>query len=368
MSRQKFFLGNVLGVAVTAAVFMVARTDFEPQKKALPPARESKKTISPTPTVAVKSTPASYVLPSHGFISQTFNNCGPATLSMVLSYYGKTVHQDDLGARMRPYQHPTGDNDDKSIFADEFEQYAQEYGFEALARPNGTIEMLQELVANDIPVVVRTWLHPNEDIGHFRIVRGYDGTRRVLIQDDSYEGKDLEFDYDEFSALWQAFNYGYILVYPPAKQDIVRSILGQEFDESIAYKNSVDRAKTELAQNPHSSYSQFNLSTAYYHLGKYEQAAREFEKVEHSLPWRMLWYQIEPIAAYTKLGNAERVFALTGSILNNNNRAFSELYQLRGEVYLKQGNADAARSEFEQAIFYNKNFEPAKDALKSLEN
>jgi predicted negative regulator of RcsB-dependent stress response len=47
-------------------------------------------------------------------------------------------------------------------------------------------------------------------------------------------------------------------------------------------------------------------------------------------------------------------------------RAFSELYQIRGEIYLEKGNKEAARREFELALKYNKNFQPAKTALQNL--
>jgi hypothetical protein len=51
--------------------------------------------------------PGNYALltnPKHTY--QTFNNCGPATLSMILSWYGESVSQKELGNKMRPYQHP----------------------------------------------------------------------------------------------------------------------------------------------------------------------------------------------------------------------------------------------------------------------
>ena len=63
--------------------------------------------------------------PTHTY--QTFNNCGPATLSMVLSLNGKSVSQKELGEAMRPYQIPSGDNDDKTIFTYEFVAWAKKY-------------------------------------------------------------------------------------------------------------------------------------------------------------------------------------------------------------------------------------------------
>ena len=101
-------------------------------------------------------------------------------------------------------------------------------------------------------------------------------------------------------------------------------------------------------------------------MGDYKASISAFEKVENRLPRRMLWYEIEPVLSYQKLGNYERVFQIADRVLNGGNRAYSELYQIRGEIYLAQRNKDAARREFELAIQYNKNYTPAQEALKFL--
>jgi hypothetical protein len=316
--------------------------------------------------VAVKQPPSSYQLKESRFISQSYNNCGPASLSMVLSMWGKNVSQDILASEMRPFNNPAGGIDDKSIFVDEFVRSAEKRGLKALHRPNGTVDLMKKFVANDIPVVVRTWLSPEEDIGHFRIVRGYNDAERVIIQDDSYQGPSLQFDYDTFNQMWKPFNYGYILVYPQDKETLVMKILGAEKNEKIAYDNAVKRAEKELAVAPNDAYANFNLATGYYYKGDYPKAIAAFERAEAGLPWRMLWYQYEPIRAYQRVGNYERVFQLAESVLSNGNPAYSELYQIRGEIYLAQGQKDMARQEFETALYYNQHFTKAKQALGSI--
>lgn len=310
----------------------------------------------PKKTIPIKY---SFANPSHVF--QTFNNCGPATLSMILGFYGTNVDQETLGRKMRPYQNPQGDNDDKSIFADEFVSFAKSYGYESLHRPNGTIDLLKKFIAADIPVVVRTWLHPNEDIGHFRLVRGYDDEKKTILQDDSYEGKNLSYSYDVFNSMWQPFNYGYILVYPAAKTDAVHEILGEEYDEDYAWQQAVNRGVAEIQEYSNSPYPQFNVAVGSYHLGDYSGSVKMFESVEKELPGRMLWYQIEPIIAYQKLNNNSRVLELTERIFSQNNRGFSELYNIRGDMYRSLGEHEKAKAEYEKAVFYNSNFSVPQD-------
>lgn len=317
----------------------------------------------PVPT---KDAPSSYTLPQSAFVSQTYNNCGPAALSMVFSTYGLSVSQEELGQKMRPFNSIYGGTDDKSVFPDEFVRTAKEYGFEALTRPNGDVTLLKKLIANDIPVVVRTWLNPGEDIGHFRIIRGYDDASQVFIQDDSYQGQGLTYSYDEVVQMWKPFNYGYILVYPKEKQEIVAAILGENIDEKVAYQNALIRANADLEANPEDIYAEFNRSTAFYHLEDSKRAVESYDKVRDRLPDRILWYQYEPLYAYQKEKNYDRIFQIAEGILNNGNAAYAELYQMRGEIYLEQGDVEAARTEFEQALYYNTNFEPAKKSLEIL--
>jgi len=315
--------------------------------------------------VQVKTPPESVNLGSFNHVYQTFNNCGPATLSMALGWHGLSVSQKELGDRMRPYQVASGDNDDKTIFTEEFVAWAKEYGYEAIARPNGDIDTFKRFTANGIPVVVKTFLEANDDIGHFRIVKGYDEARQVVIQDDSYDGPNRSIPYYDFLTLWQPFHYVYIVVYTPEQAGVVETIIGEEMDEQVAWQNTLVRSKQE-AELTDTTFPEFNMAVANYYLGNYEQSIADYESVASALPRRMLWYQLEPILAMQKLGQYDKIMTLSERILNGGNRAFSELYQVRGEVYLARGNRDAARAEFEKAVEYNVNYQPARDALLPL--
>lgn len=285
---------------------------------------------------------------------------------MALSYYGINESQEVLGQSLRPYQNPQGINDDKSVTLAELAEKAKDYGFIPYHRPHGNVEIVQYFLAHDMPVVTRTWLEENEDIGHYRVLKGYDNATGEFIQDDSLQGKDLRYSYDSFLTLWEKFNYEYLVLVPKEKQQLAKAILGENSDEQTAWKNAVTHAQQQLEQNPNDTSAQFNLSIAYYHIGDHQKAVEAFEKVEHQLSSRTLWYQIEPIHAYAALGNYDRVFALTNQILNNHNRAFSELYLIRGNIYKNQGKRQAARAEFEQAVFYNQNLKAAHDTLASV--
>jgi len=323
-------------------------------------------TPTPTPKFSLEQPAITKLLNNDYHVFQTFNNCGPAALSMALSYYGVNKSQAELGFELRPYQNPNGDNDDKSVTLEELAEKSKEYGFIPYHRPNGNIDLIKLFITYDIPIIARTWTKVNEDIGHYRIIKGFNEETRKIIQDDSLQGKNLRYSYGDFNSIWKKFNYEYLALVPFDKVEIAEQILGEDADERTAWQKAVLVAQKELEQSPNDIYVRFNLSVTLYNVGDYQRSVEEFEKVENALPFRTLWYQIKPIQAYYELGNYDRVFQITNRVLNNYNRAFSELYIIRGNIYKNRGNIDAARSEFQKAVFYNTNLKPAQAVLSSV--
>src|SRR5690606_183463 len=117
--------------------------------------------------------PAEKTLRGGTHVFQRYNNCGPAALSMALSYYGINISQEELGSNLRPYQVASGDNDDKSTTLEELAAKSKEYGFVPFHRPVGSAEVIKQFIAHDMPVITRTWTKPDEDIGHYRVIKGY---------------------------------------------------------------------------------------------------------------------------------------------------------------------------------------------------
>ena len=334
-----------------------------------PVQERSKPTSSPilTPTPTLIPIPDKKTLDNTYHIFQSFNNCGPAALSMALSYYGIQVSQYELGSALRPYQVTNGDNDDKSVTLNEIAEKAKEFGLTPILRPMGDEEVIRQLIANDMPVITRTWTKPDEDIGHFRIIKGYDNERKIFIQDDSLQGKNLEYSYNDFEQLWKKFNYEYLVLVPSDKLELAKSIIGENIDEKLAWSNAVKNSENELHNDPEDIYARFNLSVAYYKIGDFKNSIMEFEKIESALSFRTLWYQIDPIKAYFETGNYNKVFQITDRILNNQNRAFSELYILRGKSYQNLGQPELAREEFRKAVYYNESLKEAQELLSVMQ-
>jgi tetratricopeptide (TPR) repeat protein len=311
--------------------------------------------------------PPDYGLSLPRLYLQTMNNCGPATLSMVFAYYGVDQSQQAIGSILRPFQDPTGNNDDKSVFMDEMTAYAESSGFATFHRVNGDLDTLRALVSHNLPVVVQTLLDPNGDIGHFRIVTGYSDAQQRIVQTDPYRGANLGYSYSDFLGMWQPYGYEYLVIVPVDKAPLVTGILGDKSTEAAAWQGLLDRSKQEeAADGARSPYPLFNEAKAYYHLGRYPEAKAAYESVASQLPPRTLWYQLEPLQMYQQLGEDAKVLAMTEQILNRGNRAFPEVYYIQAQVYIREGNIPAAKARLGLALYYNRNYRPAGDLLKSL--
>ena len=90
--------------------------------------------------------------------------------------------------------------------------------------------MIKRLIANGFYVMAEDWLHPNEDIGHVTILRGYDDGEGVFIADDSYLGNNIVYKYEEFDQTqWKPFNREYLPLYLPDQEKKLRDLIAEPF-------------------------------------------------------------------------------------------------------------------------------------------
>lgn len=303
--------------------------------------------------VPFKKAPSSFELPSAKWIPQTFNNCGPAATAMVLQYFGHDVSQEATKEALRT------NSDDKNVFIQEISAYlTKDYGIKNKVLFNGDLQTIKTLVSNGIYVVVEDWLHPNEDIGHVLIIRGYDDSKGVLIADDSYFGVGQTYPYQTWDeGQWKPYNREYMPVYSSDKESLVKSIIGANWDEKTMYENSVTKNLSDTASNPNDMHAWFNLGTSYYALGDYQKAADAFEKSEEiGWPHRMLWYSIVPAETYNKLGQWQKAIDMAnlGMWFNDN---YAEMHYEKYIAYKGMGDSANAQTELQKAKDLDPNIE-----------
>lgn len=293
---------------------------------------------------------------------QTWNNCGPVTIGMQLSYFGRNDTQVETAPFLKP------DPDDKNVSPDELAAYSRSIGFESFVGVGGDLDLLKKLVSNQFPVIVESWFipEPNDEMGHYLLLIGYDDATGELIFNDSYEGPARRVKAEEFEPLWKVFNRTFVLSYPPERAPVAEAILGDLLDSRVMYTRALQKAQQELQADQNDRYAWFNLGSSLAGLGEMEKAAQAFDQARSlKLPWRMLWYQFGPFEAYYSVGRYQDVIDLATANLNTADN-LEESFYWRGRAYEALGNLDAARSDYQRALRANKNYTAAADALAGL--
>ena len=305
-------------------------------------------------------------------IWQTWNNCGPATLAMNLSYYGSTLSQGDVGAALRFYE------DDKNVGPEEMAAFARSRGFNALVRINGDTDRLRLLLSNSIPVLLETWHEPEPDdgMGHYRLLVGYEDAAREWIAYDSYDSRGVDpnqpyagirVPYDELDRLWSVFNRTYVLIYTDEFAPAVEGILGPELDDAAMWQRALEHAWAESRERPDDPFAWFNLGSDLVALGQFEPAAAAYDRARQiGLPWRMLWYQFGPFQAYYETARYQEVVALTDATIKTTN-SIEEIHYWRGMALKAQGDVPGARQAWQRALELNPNYAEAAAVLADLE-
>lgn len=346
-----------------------------------PPRRPVVPTITPAPTrAAVPQAPARPTmsgsadlppaarLPGVTHIWQTWNNCGPATLAMYLSHFGQQVKQDEVGAQLRP------DPDDKNVSLEEMAAYARSRGLSATVRVNGDAPRLRRLIHAGVPVLIETWHQdrPNDGMGHYRLLIGYDDLAGHWIAYDSYDTRDLvkgqpytgiHLPYEETERLWAVFNRLYLVVYDASAAPAILPILNEDVDEATLWTRALARAQAETQARPDDPYAWFNLGSNLVALGRAKEAGQAYDRARRiGLPWRMLWYQFGPFQAYYETGRYDEVIALANATIATA-RQTEEAFFWRGLAQKAQGDATAARASWQRAVELNPHYAEAAAAL-----
>jgi hypothetical protein len=194
---------------------------------------------------------------------QRWNNCGPTTLGMALQYFGKTDTQAQIAAFTKP------NPDDRNVRPDELAAYADSIGLNTTIRVNGTIDRLKLILSNGLPVMVETAFvkQPQGWMGHYRLLVGYDGTRREFNTMDSYDGPNVKISFDDLDNEWRAFNRVYLVIYSDQQAALVRSLLGDVLNDQAMYTQAVAHAREEIAADPKDAFAQFNFGSRISKLG-----------------------------------------------------------------------------------------------------
>lgn len=349
----------------------------------MPTATEEAATPEPsaTPTITPTPLPASAFLKGVKAEPQAWNNCGPATLSMYLSYWHWSGTQLDIAPVVKP-------NDrDKNVMPYELQDFVlNNTEYQAIIRVGGDLQTLKALVNAGFPVMIEKGFDVAGEgwMGHYELVIGYDDATSEFKTQDSYfliskpGTTSFSISYDDLYRNWRAFDYVFLLVFPQEKQNDVLNLLGPLADEKAAIQIAHDRAQadtTTLTDARDQFFAWFDLGSSLVNQQSYTDAATAYDRAytiypsisDAERPWRVMWYQTGPYFAYYYTGRYQDVINLATTTLNAMSEPIlEESYYWRAMAELQTGDQASAVSDLRESLKVHENFQPSLALLQQI--
>jgi tetratricopeptide (TPR) repeat protein len=257
---------------------------------------------------------------------------------------------------------------------------ASETDLNAVVRMGGDLETIKKFVASGFPVIVEKGFEgPRFEgwMGHYQVVNGYDDAESLFYVQDSYDGPDLEILYDDLLDHWRAFNYLYIVIYPPDQEFQVMDILGEQSDRNYNFFYAAERAREEAdsLSGRDLYFALFNLGTSLRYMQDYVGSATAFDAAfanyasipNEERPWRIVWYRTSPYFAYFYTQRYQDVIDLATTTLGvMSEPILEESYYWRAKAKLALGDQEGAIEDFEKSLEAHPDFQPSLDELRLL--
>lgn len=343
-------------------------------------------TYTPSPALEPSATPLPSAVRLTGVKYEDqhnrWNYCGPANLSMALTFWGWDGNRDVVGAYVKP------EDKDKNVMPYEMEDFVetQTNGFLAVLRSGGDITLIRRMVAAGFPVLTEKGYYEYDYngklgwMGHYQFVTGYDDTQAVLIVQDTYrDGPDHAVPYDDFIEGWRSFNYIFLIVYPQEREAEVLSLLAEYADEGWADRRALEIAKNEAQKlaGIDQYFAWFNIGTSHVSLLEYQDAAIAYDEAfrlyaamseDEMRPFRMLWYQTGPYKAYYYSGRYQDVLSLANTTLIEtiSEPVLEESLYWRGLAKAVLGDTEGAVSDLRDSLRWHPGFTPSLYQLEQM--
>lgn len=338
--------------------------------------------LMPLLTVAqdVSALPVSYQLNGLQHIPQQWNNCGPATLTMGLTYYGVAADQSPAANWLKPT------SEDGNVSPWQMIDYVNTQlgtNIRALTRLGGDLVTLKTMLANNFPVIIEAGYDPEPDrlgwMGHYLLMTGFDDSTQQFNTHDSYLGANHKYSYDHIQEFWGHFNNTYIVLYTLEREAELMPLLGTNADLTQNALNTLEINRQRALADPTDKFAWFNMGSSYVTLAQlnpeaynpqaYQYASAAYDKArELNLPWRMLWYQFGPYEAYNAVGRYQDVLDLVHIQLNEpgTSQFIEETFYYAGVAREGLGDSQRALSNYSTALELDENFTPARAARDRL--
>ena len=362
---------GTLDVSVLATLTAMAPTQTPTVAQTL--AAEAEPSATPEPTPTLVPAPASFVLDGMGLEYQTFNNCGPANLSMDLTYWGWPTTQSVTEAGLKTH------DDDRNVMLSEMRDYViEKTDLDALIRYGGTIDTIKHLLSGGFPVLLERGHTDDDDgwMGHYSIITAYDDVAQTVRIPDTLLGM-MTLSYDELMLDWAHFDGIYLVVYPPERETEVLALLGSDADPATNLQNTLDQvdARIQEVEGRELFFAWYSRGSVLVEMKNYVEAAQAYDQAfaiyaqlpVGERPWRTTWYQVGAYPAYYYTGRYQDCLDLaTQTITNTNIPSLPETWYWAGRAAAALQKTDEAVAHYRKALEYYPGWDLAIEGLAEL--
>jgi tetratricopeptide (TPR) repeat protein len=372
----------IVNATLTALAPTITPTPLIPTPTHPGPTETPLSTATPTPSPT--PLPTSIRLAGVHYEDQhnRYNYCGPANLSMALTFWGWGGNRDAVGEYVKT------NTDDKNVMPYELQDFVltQTTGYGALIRYGGDISLLKKLVAAGFPVVTEKGYYTYDMtgrygwLGHYQFVTGYDESKGILVVQDTYidKGENHEFSYADFIGGWRSFDFLFMVVYPLDKESQLLSFLGNYADVDWSSRRALEIAtdETTALTGVDQYFAAFNVGTSHVNLKEYVDAAFAYDYAfqlyaklpdDDLRPFRMLWYQTGPYFAYYYSGRYQDVIDLAFKTFDTiGDDVLEESWYWRGMGRLALGDTTGAINDFRESVRLHPGFAAGMYQLSQL--
>lgn len=371
MSRPRL---SVLAVLLAALLSLLVASPG----LAAPPSDDDVLVASTSDTTTPRPAPVRYHMGQFKYSVQTLNNCGPASVVSVLSYYGIDVSQEQARRVLRPYSESRG------MSQLVIPPYVAQWDLQAHVRVNGKTEVIKTLVANNIPVIVLQWISETWRLGHFRVVQGYDDELGVFYVNDSLLGSNLAIPYKSFEARWD-YNWSrFIPIFRPEQRPTMEAILGDDLTNAGMFRRLLPELQAKVKAKPTDWTSWGRLVEALTETGQYQAALDTLEyyterrgtastnvsSASNGAPSSSApGNSTTRLKLLNKLSRYEEALAGVETALarsNGNAWGYGSLWLQKAEALRGLGRIDEARAAYEQAVKADGTMSEAGLGLRTL--
>lgn len=332
-------------------------------------------TETPVPSSTPIPVPVRFALDGMGLEYQTMNNCGPANLSMNITYWGWTTNQHITEEALKTHK------DDRNVMLQEMLDFVQaNTNLKGQLRYGGDIEVIKRLLSGGFPVLLERG-HTDEDdgwMGHYSIITAYDDATQTVQIPDTLLGM-MSMSYAELERDWWHFDGIYLVVYPAEREQEVLTLLGTDADPAQNLQNTLAKLEARIQQVSGQDlfFAVYSRGSVFVEMGDYLAAAQAYDYAfalynqlePGQRPWRITWYQVGPYLAYYYTGRYQDALNLADqTIANTSFPSLPETWYWGGQSALMLGDKVTAERYFRKALEFYPGWDLATQGLAQAQS